>query len=159
MVYMPSHPRANKNGFVENRILVMEKMLGRPLNDNEFIWQKNLNPRDDREENLLLFKNKYEGSLFLSEKKNKKPSYVCKLCGNKIIGKSKNNICRNCYDSINHSEKRPMKDILERELLNSSILSISKKYDVSDNAIRKWLKYYGLPFRKKDIKEWRKNYE
>jgi len=24
---------------------------------------------------------------------------------------------------------------------------------VSDNAVRKWCKYYGLPYRKKDIKE------
>lgn len=26
------------------------------------------------------------------------------------------------------------------------------KYNVSDNAIRKWLKYYNLPFKTKELK-------
>ena len=158
LVYMPSHPKADKNGFVKNRILVAESILGRPLDKDEFIWQKNLNPRDDSKENILIFRNKYECSAFFSEKRKERSFYECKMCGAKVFGKSKNIICRKCYDSINHSVKRPSKDVLESDLLILSIVSISKKYNVSDNAIRKWLKYYGLPFRKNDIKIWRKSF-
>ena len=40
-------------------------------------------------------------------------------------------------------------------------LIIGKKYNVSDNAVRKWCKTYNLPFRVSDIKnisdeEWKK---
>jgi len=32
-----------------------------------------------------------------------------------------------------------------------SFVNIGKLYGVSDNAVRKWCKYYGLPYRKRDI--------
>lgn len=34
---------------------------------------------------------------------------------------------------------------------NISFTQIGKKYNVSDNAIRKWCKFYELPYRKRDI--------
>ena len=47
---------------------------------------------------------------------------------------------------------KPAKEELE-ELINSySFTDIGNMYGVSDNAIRKWCKSYGLPYRKKDIK-------
>ena len=35
---------------------------------------------------------------------------------------------------------------------------IGEKYGVSDNAVRKWYKKYGLPTKEKDIKQFRKEY-
>jgi len=35
---------------------------------------------------------------------------------------------------------------------NLPFTTISKKFNVCDNTIRKWCKYYNLPNKKKDIK-------
>lgn len=46
---------------------------------------------------------------------------------------------------------RPTKEQLLQEIIESSFTEVGKKYDVSDNTIRKWCKFYKLPFRKKDL--------
>lgn len=46
---------------------------------------------------------------------------------------------------------RPSKEILENETKNNSFVSLSKKYGVSDNAIRKWCKRYGIEWRKRNM--------
>lgn len=42
--------------------------------------------------------------------------------------------------------ERPTKDVLQQEIKNNTFISLSKKYGVSDNAIRKWCKYYSIDF-------------
>ena len=48
-------------------------------------------------------------------------------------------------------KKIPSKEELEPLISTMSFVDIGKKYGVTDNAVRKWAKSYGLPFRKKDI--------
>lgn len=48
--------------------------------------------------------------------------------------------------------ERPSKEVLFTLIKNLPFTKISKKYEVSDKTITKWCKYYGLPYRKKDIK-------
>lgn len=43
---------------------------------------------------------------------------------------------------------RPSKETLEFDIKSNSFLALSKKYGVTDNAIRKWCKRYGLEWRK-----------
>lgn len=52
---------------------------------------------------------------------------------------------------------RPEADELLNELLNKSFTAIGRKYNVCDNTIRKWCKYYKLPYRKKDLIEYKKD--
>ena len=47
--------------------------------------------------------------------------------------------------------KRPSKEELLFLIKNKTFTQIGKDYGVSDNAIRKWCKSYGLPYKKKDI--------
>lgn len=47
--------------------------------------------------------------------------------------------------------ERPSKEELSRLLQESNFTAIGKTYGVSDNAIRRWCKSYGLPYRKKDM--------
>jgi very-short-patch-repair endonuclease len=47
--------------------------------------------------------------------------------------------------------KRPSKEKLLIEINEQSFSSLGRKYGVSDNAIRKWCKYYKIPYRKKDL--------
>lgn len=52
----------------------------------------------------------------------------------------------------NHSTKRPSREELKDLIRNESFLSIGRKYQVTDNAIRKWCVAENLPSRKADIK-------
>lgn len=67
-VLQPSHPKANKRGYIKRSHLVMEKMLGRYLTPIEVVHHKGIkyplgsieNKQDDRPENLQLFANESE---------------------------------------------------------------------------------------------------
>lgn len=53
------------------------------------------------------------------------------------------------------------KEILKEEIRTTSFTKLSKKYNVSDNTIRKWCKRYNLPYKSSEIKsysdeEWEK---
>lgn len=95
-----------------------------------------------------------------SKKKKLNKQNYCIDCGKQISINAKR--CKSCA-SIQHnkSKKRPQREILKSDIRNNSFLRLSKKYGVSDNAIRKWCTYYKLPFKRKDIRhftdeEWEK---
>lgn len=50
------------------------------------------------------------------------------------------------------SSKRPTREELKELIYSLPFTKIGEKFGVSDNAVRKWCKFYGLPHRKKDIK-------
>jgi len=45
----------------------------------------------------------------------------------------------------------PTKEELEKLIYKESFVTIGRIYNMTDNAIKKWCKKYGLPYRKKDI--------
>lgn len=51
----PDHPNADMGGYVMQHRLVMEKMIGRPLEKHERVHHKNGNRQDNRPENLELW--------------------------------------------------------------------------------------------------------
>lgn len=75
----------------------------------------------------------------------------CSVC-NKIITNNSTKKCRRCYcKNININKKRPNsnmppKEILEQEIKEMSWTAIGKKYNVSDNAVKKWARNYNIPF-------------
>ena len=46
----------------------------------------------------------------------------------------------------------PSKEELLNLIQNYPFTIIAKKYNVTDNAVRRWCKIYNLPYRKKDLK-------
>jgi hypothetical protein len=55
MILMPDHPRARTGGYVFEHILVVEELLGRPLEADENVHHRNGVRSDNRPENLELW--------------------------------------------------------------------------------------------------------
>jgi len=51
------HPEANKDGYIIEHRLIMEKQISRPLKEEEIVHHINANRTDNRIENLMLFPN------------------------------------------------------------------------------------------------------
>lgn len=66
----------------------------------------------------------------------------CKECGKERSKNSKSKLCFNCYKKGQRRVERPSYEKLKEELKKSNFLQVGKKYGVSDNAIRKWIKNY-----------------
>lgn len=84
-------------------------------------------------------------TLISEEEKNRKKetkleSSKCPECKTRLITKNnKSGICVEC------KSKKPSKEELQKDLLElKTKVAIGKKYGVSDNGVKKWLKNYGL---------------
>lgn len=93
----------------------------------------NLNPFTEE----LSFEEKENFELPVLKEKRK---YFCYICGKEISRGS--SICSDCNKLRNQNlSKCPSKEELELEIpKHSSISSLARKYRVSDNTVRKWLK-------------------
>lgn len=62
-------------------------------------------------------------------------------CGMKIGGRSKSGLCKRCVGiGVGRKVDRPSLDVLKDEISKLGFCGVGRKYGVSDNAIRKWLK-------------------
>lgn len=76
---------------------------------------------------------------------------TCVDCGKQIDSHSTR--CNECSKKIHRKVEWPSKEKLEELIKEKPFTRIAEQYGVSDKAITKWCKYYGLPHRKKDIKK------
>lgn len=83
-------------------------------------------------------------------RQNKKVN-VCVDCGEVISSGAIR--CKKCKYIQLQVTTRPSKEQLYQELLNNSFVAVGKKYGVSDNAIRKWCKAYGIPSKASEYKK------
>ena len=160
MVYMPTHHRADSTGCVYEHIVIAERKLGRKLRDGECVHHLNEIRNDNREENLIVFKTKADHAAFhqgceieldgdvyiaIMHKNN-----ICPICGSYKDYHAK--LCIRCSRIVSRKVERPSKEELFELIKTTSFVQIGKMYGVTDNAVRKWCKQYGLPYKQKDIK-------
>jgi len=69
-----------------------------------------------------------------------KKIYNCSSCGVELKTNCKTGVCLSCHSISQRKVSRPPKDQLIKEVEESSYLAVGKKYGVSDNSIRKWIK-------------------
>jgi Zn finger protein HypA/HybF involved in hydrogenase expression len=98
---------------------------------------------DHREENLRLLCPNCNSQTSTFSGKTRRRKYNCERCGIKISKWSKKGLCRSCVGKTYNKKKvenRPSKEILLKDLEGSNYRAVGRKYGVSDNCIRKWLK-------------------
>jgi len=166
LVYEPSHPKAMKScnwdGYIYEQIKVAENNLGRPIRDSEIVHHLDGNRQNNRQDNLLIIERSQHTkleqwlaagapSMKIEEWKRKnsgEPELVqplhCLICGTTLQAKQYNYCSPQCSRIGTRKVERPTKEVLAEDLKKLSILAIGRKYGVSDNAVRKWARQYGL---------------
>ena len=114
---------------------------------------------DNRLENLqILCPNCHSLTENYGNKLNKEVK-TCPDCGRPIYRYS--TYCRVCGPKHTNQpnrkvaiEDKPSKEQLLEMLTNTSFKDIGRNYGISDNAVRKWCKQYGIPHTKKELKSY-----
>lgn len=158
-IYLPFHHKARKDGYVYLHQLQAEKLLNRPLDDKECVHHIDGNKFNNDINNLMVFKTKSDHSAFHKGSSIYKfgdvwfaelnKNSICPICNNNIKD-SNARMCLNCFRKYK-SKNIPPKDTLLNLILNLPFVKIGEIYGVSDNAVRKWCKKYELPFKRRDI--------
>ena len=97
------------------------------------------------------------GLIKATEHKIRKPRRLfgikCKICGKTInvieSRRYKQKYCSpDCASFASRRSERPSKEQLESEIKTMTWIAIGNKYGVSDNAVRKWARSFGIDVRK-----------
>lgn len=154
LVYEPNHPSAmtseNWSGYVYEHRLVAENTIGRLLNENEEVHHLDLNRANNCPSNLLILEKSQHMKLhvWISSNKNllnaildtqENETRYC-VCGTVLYKNQKNFCSLKCSKANQRKVERPSKESLLEDLSTMSYTAVGKKYGVSDNAIRKWIK-------------------
>lgn len=107
--------------------------------------------------NCILCKNKCFGIMCKScqtnQFKNKKKEYTCQNCGRTFIGYvyRKSKVCsKKCL--ANYMSKHLPSKIIDEYLMNKSITELSKKYNCSEETIRRYFHKKGIALQKSVFK-------
>jgi len=141
--YDPSHPLAYSSGWVYLHRHLASQKLGKWLTTNDVVHHKNKNKIDNRLENLEIIT--AAEHIRVHRTGSKEPIYriVCNVCGKPTNNQKYCSLkCMGlAYRKIKY---RPSKEELAIDINTYSWCALGRKYGVSDNAVRKWAKIYGL---------------
>lgn len=159
------HPNARSNGCVFEHVLIAENSLGRYLNDGECVHHIDEDKHNNSPENLMVFRTqsdhaRFHSGIYYKHYENDDGSWSCILepqycivCGMEILTREDRVTCSlKCSGNKSRRCDRPSKEDLSKLLYDNSFLAVGKMFDVSDNAIRKWCKSYGMSTKAKDYK-------
>lgn len=92
---------------------------------------------------LLQFVEKHKDSILIvnNNKLVEAKIYLCKKCGVEIVGCGKTGLCSRC---VKIKVERPSKEELEKMISEIPMTRIGLKYGVSNSAIKKWCRDYGI---------------
>ena len=168
--FAPDNPRATDEGYVYVHVLMAEKKLGRYLTPEECVHHIDRDKYNNDLDTLMVFKTRadhsafhkgvqavQDGDVWYCPSKKIYNKDICPICGtNYKDGKA--DMCVECRNNSrikfvkNTDIERPSREVLKEKIKTNNFLQIGKEYNVSDNAVRKWCKFYGLPFKSHIIK-------
>jgi 5-methylcytosine-specific restriction endonuclease McrA len=85
---------------------------------------------------------------------------ICPIC-NKIFrpkGGTQKYCSQECYKEDMKGNRPVFLQLIQDFKELKSFVQVGLKYNVSDNAVRKWCKLYGIPFKSKELKEFLLNF-
>jgi Zn finger protein HypA/HybF involved in hydrogenase expression len=138
--------RLLKNGMLKNECAICGQ---EPIHNNKKLVMvlDHINgiSDDHREENLRMLCpncNSQEPTFAGRNRKIRKKKYFCKECGEEITKQSKSQLCLSCVakKQLRKVINRPSVEQLLSEIEETNYCAVGRKYGVSDNAVRKWLK-------------------
>ena len=80
----------------------------------------------------------------VANRKSEPERHCCFSCGDDIGGLGKTGLCPKCYQFTTRRVERPSCEDLKVMIAGLSFCEIGRRFGVSDNAVRKWAKSYGL---------------
>jgi hypothetical protein len=106
----------------------------------------------EEEKNLLKEKNKYKKTKKIKKQIEKEN---CLNCNKEFLPKKrgKHFCCLECYKIYQRKRIPNKEDIINSFSYLKSFIQVGKKYNVSDNAVRKWCEAYGILEDMKNIKK------
>lgn len=165
MAYKPDHFNTmhgeNWEGWVYLHRYLMEIELGRELNNDEIVHHLDGNRSNNEYYNLIVIVSRSHhlrlhhwidnGAKMHESYKPKELSHYgeekpkCIVC-QKPVGEYRNSYCSNECKGIDTCKvkNKPSKEDLIYLLENNSFLQVGKMFGVSDNAVRKWVKKFGI---------------
>lgn len=164
-IYKPEHPTAYKggnwDGYVYEHRYMMEQFLGRSLLSDETVHHLDCDKTNNNINNLIVVSRSFHirihnwidaGCNIHKDYKKKTrqnnhyvelPTCIIEGCFNQCKN-SDNKYCSvECRKKAKRSHLPEMKDVLKL-LLSNNFTQVGKMYNVSDNAVRKWVKGWGF---------------
>ena len=176
VVYMPNHKRAYKNGTVYEHVLIAEQIIGRSLKPGEVVHHKDRNRLNNLPDNLIVFASNSAHTLFHANNCNQEslvllPDKTCTCLDLRYLHARRYDkfhdecpschgpkhitagVCDNCR-RMHFARNIPDKDSLSPRLNEhrGNFTKVAAIYGVTDNAVRKWCKKYGLPSKTREYR-------
>lgn len=152
-LHLPEHEHALMNprmyGWVYEHRVVAEEFLGRPLRKDEEVHHLDENKTNNHPENLLVLTQSQHQKLHgwmrrMGIDPKTYPTKLCECCGI-VLSVEQTTYCNpKCQALGRRKVERPNQEQLEADMLIMSMVKVGEKYGVSDNAVRKWCKQYGI---------------
>ncbi len=135
-LYKPNHPNSKKNGMIAEHTYLLSKKINRPLRKKEQCHHKDGNKLNNDIKNLEL--------ITISEHTHRHKGYKrvinCAICNKKTTNMK---YCSwKCKNLGERKIIRPPKEELIKLVKKYGYVGVGKKYGVSNNSIKKWLKNY-----------------
>lgn len=162
LIYMPEHPSAmtssNWVGYIYEHRLLMEEELGRALLPDEHVHHLNGVKSDNRRSNLIVLSRAHHSRLhaWISEgavsherteqngensgEPSSKEQPMCIVCGLTLQGTQKKFCSTYHYMIASRKVERPSIETLLKEVSEMGLSGTGRKYGVSGNAVKKWVK-------------------
>lgn len=143
-----THPLSSKGGKVYYHRHVASVSIGRWVTSDEVVHHIDHNKLNNRPGNLVVMsqtehgQEHYEKSGIYASPRGGVDLVPCQTC--KAPTTNKRFCSEPCHRLGHRKVTRPSATQLSEDLASSSWTAVGRKYGVSDNAVRKWAKSYGL---------------